>query len=253
MSCVPRSSARWTELRTALAPVERWLLPGECLLCHRPVEPGDADPLICAPCRHRWTPLPHPQCPRCGQPVIAGLACRLCAGWPRGLAGVRSACWLEAPARDAVHALKYSGWWRAARPMADAIRRCVELPAGTVLVPVPLSAARERSRGYNQSAVLAEFLARALGVPVARALLRRRRDTVTQTALTPEERQANLRGAFAAAGPVRGLPVLVDDVFTTGATLAEAARTLLDAGAGRVSGVTFARAPLPLAAAAAGQ
>ena len=250
---MPRSGARWTERWTALAPVERWLLPGECLLCHRPVEPGDADPLICAPCRNRWTPLPHPQCPRCGQPVIAELACRLCAAWPGGLEGVRSACWLEASARDAVHALKYSGWWRVALPMAEAIRKWAPLPAGAVLVPVPLSAARERSRGYNQSAVLAEFLARALRTPLAPALLRRQRDTITQTALTPEERQANLRGAFAAGGAVRGLPVLVDDVFTTGATLAEAARALLDAGAGRVSGVTFARAPLPLAGAAAGQ
>jgi len=233
--------------------VERWLLPGACLLCHRPVEPGDADPLICAPCRNRWTPLPHPQCPRCGQPVIAELSCRLCAAWPRGLEGVRSACWLDAPARDAVHALKYSGWWRAARPMADAIRRSTGFPPGAVLVPVPLSAARERSRGYNQSAVLAEFLAGALRIPLARALLRRQRDTITQTALTPEERQANLRGAFAAGRAVRGMPILVDDVFTTGATLAEAARALLDAGAGRVGGVTFARAPLPLAGAAAGQ
>lgn len=247
-----RSAPRWTEIRSALAPVERWLLPGECLLCHRPVEPGEADPLICAPCRNRWTPLPHPQCPRCGQPVVAELACRLCAPWPEGLEGVQSACWLEASARDAVHALKYSGWWRAALPMADAIRKSIRFPPGAVLVPVPLSAARERSRGYNQSAVLAEFLARALRMPLARGLLRRRRDSITQTALTPEARQANLRGAFAAGGAVRGVPVLVDDVFTTGATLAEAARALLDAGAGRVSGLTFARAPLPLANAAAG-
>ena len=250
---MPRCAPRWTEVWSALAPVERWLLPGACLLCHRPVEPGDTDPLICAPCRNRWTPLPHPQCPRCGQPVIAELACRLCAAWPPGLDGVRSACWLEGTAREAVHALKYSGWWRAALPMAEAIARGIRFPPGAVLVPVPLSAARERTRGYNQSAVLAEFLARALAMPLARALLRRRRHTITQTALTPEERQANLRGAFAAAGPVRGVAVLVDDVFTTGATLAEAARALLDAGAGEVRGVTFARAPLPLADAAAGR
>jgi len=250
---VPPSAQRWTEFWSALAPVERWLLPGACLLCHRAVEPGDADPLICAPCRTRWTPLPHPQCPRCGQPVSGELACRLCAGWPDGLAGVQSACWLEGSARDAVHALKYSGWWRAALPMAEAIRRTVHFPPGGVLVPVPLSAARERSRGYNQSAVLAEFLARAARIPLARTILRRRRDTVTQTSLTPEARQANLQGAFVAGGMLRGVPVLVDDVFTTGATLAEAARALLQRGAARVSGVTFARAPRPLAAAVAGR
>jgi predicted amidophosphoribosyltransferase len=89
-------------------------------------------------------------------------------------------------------------------------------------------------------------------VPVASDALCRRRDTTTQTALTPEERRANLAGAFAACGVAPRRPVLVDDVFTTGATLAEAAGALLAAGAGTVSGVTFARAARPLADAAAG-
>jgi predicted amidophosphoribosyltransferase len=77
--------------------------------------------------------------------------------------------------------------------------------------------------------------------------LRRRRETRTQTALTPEERAANLAGAFVGSGPRLELPVLVDDVFTTGATLAEAARALLAQGSPAVAGITFARAPRPLA------
>jgi len=85
-----------------------------------------------------------------------------------------------------------------------------------------------------------------------RDVLRRGKETGTQTALTPEARRANLAGAFAASGPVPTTPVLVDDVFTTGATLAEAAGALLQAGARTVSGVTFARAVRPLAAAQAG-
>jgi ComF family protein len=249
---VPRFALPWSDPGAMLSRVERWLLPGECLLCRWAVEPTPADVLICAPCRNRWSVLPHPQCPRCGQPETPGIACRLCSDWPRGLMGVRSAVWLDPPAREAVHLLKYSGWWRVAEVMAATMRRTLPLPVDATLVPIPLGATRQRSRGYNQSAVLAESLGRLLDVPVALHALSRRRETTTQTALTPEERRANLAGAFVADGVSPARPVLVDDVFTTGATLAEAAAALLAAGAGAVSGITFARAARPLADAAAG-
>jgi ComF family protein len=135
--------------------------------------------------------------------------------------------------------------------MAETMRRRVGSPAGATLVPIPLGAARLRTRGYNQSAVLAEALGRGAGVAVATGVLTRRRETRTQTALTPEERRANLTGAFVCEGRPPARPVLVDDVFTTGATLAESAAALLDAGAVEISGLTFARAPRPLADAAA--
>ena len=240
---MPRFVSRWAELGAALAAVERWLLPGECLLCRAPVPLQRDDPLVCGPCRSRWSALPEPQCPRCGQPEVPGMACRLCADWPAALSGVRSAVWLEGGARRAVHLLKYEGWQRIAEPMAETMRRRVGSPAGATLVPIPLGAARLRTRGYNQSAVLAEALGRGAGVAVATGVLTRRRETRTQTALTPEERRANLTGAFVCEGRPPARPVLVDDVFTTGATLAEAAAALLDAGAAEISGLTFARAP----------
>jgi ComF family protein len=221
-------------------------------VCRWSVEVSESDPLICAQCRARWNPLPQPQCPRCGQPEIPGIPCRLCADWPGGLGGVRSAVWLDPPARRAVHLLKYSGWWRIADSLAETMRRTLGSAGGGTLVPIPLGVTRQRSRGYNQSAVLAESLGRLFDLPVALHALRRRRDTATQTALTPEERRANLAGAFESTGAPPPRPVLVDDVFTTGATLAEAAGALRAAGAARVSGVTFARAARPLADAAAG-
>jgi len=230
----------------ALAGVERWLLPPACLLCDAPVPPRQGDALVCDLCRSRWRPVSPPLCVRCGQPQFADLECRLCAGWSSGLDRVRSAVWLEGGARAAVHRLKYEGWWRVAGALAEAMRRLEPLTGQVSLIPVPLGARRFRARGYNQSECIAASLGRLTGLPVRPELLTRRRETRTQTALTPEARQANVAGAFLAQG-VGGLAcVLVDDVFTTGATLAEAGAALRAGGAARVNAVTFARAEPPV-------
>jgi len=167
--------------------------------------------------------------------------------------------WLDAHARPAVHALKYGGLPRIADDLATAMRqRPSPADGAAVLIPIPLATKRLRTRGYNQSEVLAHALARQWRIPVIPDLLVRTRETPTQTALTPDTRLANVAGAFAAGqlggrltpGRRPGVSrdtnyVLVDDVFTTGATLAEAARALEQAGATRVEGVTFARAAIP--------
>ncbi len=229
-----------------LAGVERWLLPAACLLCSEPISERENDALICDLCRLRWRPVPHPVCARCGQPSFRGLECRLCAGWPEGLSRVRSAVWLEGSARDAVHQLKYEGWTRAAQAMAESMRGLEPLTEGVSLIPIPLGGRRQRLRGYNQSEQIAAALGARLGVPVHPGRLRRTRETPTQTALTPEARHANVAGAFRAEA-VQGLDVvLVDDVFTTGATLAAAAAALSAVGARRVEAVTFARAVVDL-------
>lgn len=225
-----------------LSGVERWLLPPACLLCGEPVPEREGDALICDLCRVRWRAIPPPLCPRCGQPGLRDLECRLCADWPVGLSRVGSAVWLEGSARDAVHRLKYEGWTRAAEAMAQAMRALEPLTGAVSLIPLPLGRRRLRARGYNQSECLAVALGACTGLPVRSDLLQRVRETRTQTALTPEARHANVAGAFQ-AGAANGLElVLVDDVFTTGATLAAAGAALVAAGAVRVEAVTFARA-----------
>jgi ComF family protein len=251
-----RSSGRWGELvggadrsgmRSALArlgregiALERWLLPAECLVCQGVA--GPEDHLICDPCRRRWRPVTSPWCERCGQSQVDDLPCRLCAEWPEALQRARSAVWLDEGARKAVHALKYSGWWRVTSQLARAMTGLEPLQKGIILVPVPLAPKRLATRGYNQAERLAAALAEQTGHPVLGAGLARRRETPTQTKLTPEERRANVAGAFDGAG-VRGKRVvLVDDVLTTGATLGACAAGLAAAGAVSVEAVTFARA-----------
>lgn len=222
---------------------EQVLLPPACLLCKRAVPASDGDSLICGLCRRRWQPVPAPTCARCGALVEGDNACTFCAAWPPGLEQVQSAVFLDEGARRAVHALKYQGWWRVAEPMAQAMRTLAPLRPGAVLVPIPLGSRRRRRRGYNQSERLAQALSALTGLPVTEGMLMRTRETQSQTALTPEARQANIAGAFQAAASAREQRlVLVDDVFTTGATLLDAARALGQAGAAWVGAVTFARA-----------
>jgi len=134
------------------------------------------------------------------------------------------------------------------RMRQDAGRGRTGPSAVALLLPVPLADTRLRERGYNQAALLAQRVARRLRLACAPQALRRTRDTGHQLALPREQRAANVRGAFAvvpaAAASLRGRHVaLVDDVMTTGATLAEAARVLLAAGAAEVQAWVVARTP----------
>lgn len=230
------------------SPLEQLLLPAECLVCHGLLGAAHADDLVCPVCRLRWRPVRPPWCERCGQPEPHFGPCRLCREWPDALRRVRSGVWLDGGARTAVHALKYGGLPRIAVDMAAALIALLPPPPdGARLVPIPLGLARLRRRGYNQSEVLARALGRRWRRPVLTQLLVRVRNTPTQTALTPAARLANVAGAFRVRNGHDPHPpiVLVDDVFTTGATIAEAARALGGTGFTSITAVTFGRASIP--------
>jgi ComF family protein len=143
--------------------------------------------------------------------------------------------------RIAVHRLKFAGAWDLALPLGERLAQ-EPLPPLDLLVPVPLHADRLRERGYNQAALIAMSLGQHRRLPW-RGALHRVRATRPQLTLDRVGRQANVAGAFAADGLVRGRRIgLIDDVFTTGATAQAAASALLEAGAAGIQVIVVARA-----------
>ncbi len=212
-----------------------------------------AFPAACSGCGREGPPL----CTTCRPALDARLT--LPGGTPIGLPAELPAPLLQlewcapfaGPVRAALHDLKYAGERRLAEPLGDAVaRRWARVGMGAALVvPVPVHAQRERQRGYDQAALIAEVAARRLGLPVARAL-ERGRATVAQFELGRDERAANVDGAFRLRASEQGAAresvagrwiLLVDDVVTTGATLAACAFALALAGALAVSAIAVAR------------
>lgn len=239
------------ELVAAGRALERFFLPNACVACGRLVEAHRPDALVCGVCRSRLRFL-GAGCARCRQPLPPVGPCRFCADWS-ALDGAASAVWHESPAREIVHGLKYDGLRPLAAECARAIVRAVPRPAARALIPIPLGPGRLRERGYNQAAEIARALGPIWNLPVDDGVLHRTKETKSQTAFTPEERLANIAGAFvaeppaASAAPAAGkggvrAAILVDDVLTTGATLRAAARALRGSGWSVVRAVTFARA-----------
>ena len=152
------------------------------------------------------------------------------------------------PLREGIHALKYGGSPQLAGPFGERMARAWQAGApdwaADLVAPVPLHAARQRERGYNQSERLATVVARVIASPLERAAMARQRATAQQAQLDRNARQANVAGAFfAQAARVSGRRVLViDDVYTTGATLRACADALYRAGAADVAALTLARA-----------
>lgn len=230
------------------------IYPRLCRLCDEVASSGDACPV------HALRVEPRARCARCAAPLGRGLpdgfACSACRAQAPPFA--RALAWADyrddAGVREWLLALKHRGRRDLAEPLGAHLARLLEgVDEPGVLVPVPLHPWRAFERGYDQAALLAQAAARRRGWPVARALVRTRA-TAVQGAVDAPGRRANVHGAFAldpwAARALEGrVPWLVDDVVTSGATAAEAARTLRRGGARCVGLVCVARAGAALSSA----
>jgi ComF family protein len=207
-------------LRVILRGLVDLLAPARCAACDVELEPGHEG--FCVVCEPLLEPL-------------------------QGAEAAMAALRYGGPLASAMRRFKYGGRAELARPLARAMaERARSACAGTdAIVPVPLHVRRLRERGFDQASLIAGELARIVGVPRRLDLLERVRATPVQAALDRQARLENVAGAFSASPTVAGLRVLVlDDVRTTGATLSDACRALLGAGAAQVKPLALALADL---------
>lgn len=227
------------------------LLPPRCLKCGAEISGEGA---LCAECWRGIAFLQPPYCSRCGLPFEVDLGadaiCGACAREGPLYAHARAAMQYDEASRTLVLAFKHGDKLQLAPALGLFMRHAgAELLAGCdIIVPVPLHWTRLFARRYNQAAVLAHAIARSGGPPVAADLLQRRRATPSQGRSGRAERRRNVRGAFAlkrGSNVIGRRIVLIDDVLTTGATVTECARVLLDSGAKAVDVLTLARTTRP--------
>jgi ComF family protein len=224
--------------------LDRWV-PRGCALCAAPLT-ARAFPGFCVPCLIELPGARARRCPRCGL-AHAG-TCAPCADRPPSFDRTVAAADYAPPLDHVVTALKFGRQLALARPLGELLAAAWlgsrDPEPVDCLVPVPLGAARLSQRGFNQALEMARAMSAALAnpLPVHAWRLRRLRDTPSQSDLDLAARRANLRGCFACIERLDGQRVgLVDDVMTSGSTLAEAAAALKAAGATRVVALVAAR------------
>ncbi|HEX7503990.1 MAG TPA: ComF family protein [Syntrophales bacterium] len=238
-----------TAVLTALAEL---LFPSLCLSCGRILLERRGHP-FCSGCYSGIRFITAPLCPVCGIPYPVedspDHTCGDCLLFKRNIGAARSLGIYDSVLLDAIHAFKYGGnltlGERLGRLMADHDYPSFRIGDYSLLIPVPLHPRRLRQRGFNQSVILAREIAKRHGIAMEFRTLRRVVDTESQAGLKKEERRSNIRKAFSVTEPDRVSEkhvLLIDDVYTTGSTLGECARTLLKGGAESVGALTLARA-----------
>lgn len=224
--------------------------PPRCLCCDTPLA-HMSELLFCSRCFADIDFINEPFCPRCGRafPNAAGdnHLCGKCLTNPPQFAGARAVAHFKPPLTDAIHAFKYNN---RTYGLASFSKLCRQLSPPLVetdlIIPVPLHQRRLRERGFNQALLLARAFFPEARKKIMPQLLVRHKWTEPQTSLSGTNRRRNLKGCFSVVDSekVKGKSVLlVDDVFTTGSTANECARTLKKAGVTVVHILTLARVP----------
>ncbi len=267
---VPRSQPRHpivSLFRSTLGSLFAALFPSECRLCGIPLIAPTTLP-VCQGCIDAIVPFEIPRCGRCGEALVAGFraqlpgaCCNNCVREQPLFERAVAFASYDGALRDLIHMLKYKHMETAADVLGSMLAETIAplesdfvnaSAARLLVIPVPLHISKLRQRGFNQSELLAASAVKRLRkrpgpirYQVESSALVRRRATESQVGLTREQRQANMRGAFAVSLKNRiagNCVLLVDDVFTTGTTVGECARVLLKAGAKKVWVSTVARA-----------
>ncbi len=232
-----------------------FLYPQRCLGCEAIIAPQE---LFCLTCEQAVCPLATPLCERCGAPFATGpdRSCGRCLIQPPAFARARAWAYYESaahtiqPLSAAIQRFKYGRNMSTGKLLAHLC--AAHFPLATshydLILPVPLHLDRLRWRGFNQSLLLAQAIGKSYQISVAPFLLTRTRPTLPQTQLTESERKSNVRGAFCVIAKngqnslKRKRVLVVDDVYTSGATVEECARVLYKSGAREVDVFTLARA-----------
>jgi ComF family protein len=241
-------------LREAAGGMVALAFPDDCRVCGRPLEDPSRVP-VCAVCLASFRVIRAPLCGTCGRPMVAGAhfgaggpVCRLCRVETYSFECARSYAIYEDALLRTITLLKHeamrplAGWF--GDRLAEVVRATPRILSSDVVVPVPLHPVRQRERGFNQAELLARAVARRLGLPLELRAVERRKPRPPKRKLSRHERWQAARGAYAT---VTGSQfdnrrvLLVDDVFTTGATLDACARALRSAGAKHVAALTVAR------------
>jgi ComF family protein len=245
-------------MNPAAVPIESWLntglgffYPEVCQFCEN--ERATArDGFVGAKCWSHVRFIRPPFCERCGLPfegeLTTAFECSNCREMELHFSSARSAVVAKTVVLEAIHRFKYQRALWFENFLADLFLR-EALPAlrgqkWDFIAPVPLHPVKHREREFNQAEILAQHLSDAIKIPLNAKLLRRVNPTMTQTRLTKQQRAENMRGAFAVCDGVKlggEKIILVDDVFTTGATTSACAQALRAAGAGEVCVWTVAR------------
>ena len=214
------------------------VLPLQCVGCRKE---GSG---LCQVCQSSLARLEPPYCEICAQPDD-GPRCSRCVESPPLIDGIKAPYLMEGVIRDAIHAFKYRNFRGLAPELGKVLAECLESTSipGTLLVPIPMHGRRVRQRGYNQSLLLAREVSKLTSIAVAEDMLIKTRDSAPQVSLaTQEERARNAEGSFLAVRESAGEAVLlIDDVVTTGSTMAACAKAAKEKGAASVWGLALAR------------
>ena len=216
-----------------------WLFPPLCGGCKKPGERW------CVDCQNQTKRIPNNICKVCGEVLPVAGVCDVCIKSPPPFEALRSWAEYNGQIRNAVHRLKYAGDIALAEALARPLIQFIQELNWDIdlITAVPLGIARRKQRGYNQASLLALPTSLGIGKPFIPKALHRTRETRTQVGLSAADRRLNVKGAFTAMNKSvdKKCVLVVDDVTTTGSTMASCALALLDAGAEKVFGITLAR------------